>query len=128
MDTAEVIQTRCVSGGFKVKILFAAELGLSDAFVQEIRNKRGHDHQGPHGEQPDDQRGANNRVGCQRQREERDERNARHAVGFKTVRRRSDGITRVVARAIRDDTGILRIIFGELENDFHQVRADVRIW
>ena len=61
----------------------------------------------------------------QRQREKRDQRHAGHAVGFKAVRRRADGVAGVVAGAIGDDAGILRIIFRQLENDFHQVGADV---
>jgi hypothetical protein len=76
-------------------------------------------------EQPDDEFAAKNRRRGQREREKGDERDARHAVSFKTVGGRADGIAGVVAGAIGDDAGIFRIIFGQVENDFHQVGTDV---
>ena len=60
------------------------------------------------------------------QQNKRDQRHARHAVGFEAIRARSDRIARVVARAIGDHAGVARVVFLDLEHDLHQVRADVR--
>src|SRR5205823_6311313 len=57
---------------------------------------------------------------------ESDERNAGHAVGFKSVRGRSYRISRIIPRAIGDDAGITRVVFFDFEDDFHEVGADVR--
>ena len=65
------------------------------------------------------------RAGRQRQGEERDQRHAGHAVGFEAVRRRADRVAGVVAGAVRDHAGVLRVVFGQLEDDLHQVGADV---
>jgi len=75
--------------------------------------------------EPDDEFAAKNRRSDKRNGKKRNQRDARHAVSFKTVGGRADGIARVVAGAIGDDTGIFRIIFRQIENDFHQVAADI---
>ena len=54
-----------------------------------------------------------------------DQRDAGDAVGLETVGAGSDRVARVVARAIRDHAGVARVIFLDLEDDLHQVRADV---
>jgi len=66
-------------------------------------------------------------VGLHRQDDERDQGHTRDPVGLEAVCRRADRVTRVVARAIRDDTGVAGVIFLDLEDDLHQVRADVAI-
>ena len=96
---------------FKIEILQIAVSRAADRVVDKIRGQRGRNHQRAHREQPDDERGANDWIGRQRQREKRDQRHAGHAVGFKAVRRRADRIARVVAGAIGDDAGIFWIIF-----------------
>ncbi len=58
-------------------------------------------------------------------RMKRDQRDARDAVGFETVSRRANRVARVVAGAIRDHAGVARVVFLDLEDDLHQVGADV---
>ena len=60
-----------------------------------------------------------------RQQNKRDQRHARDAVGFKSIRARSNRIARVVAGAIGDHARISRVVFLDLEHDLHQVGADV---
>ena len=60
---------------------------------------------------------------CQGQ--EGDQGDARNAVSFKTVSRGADAVAGVVTRTVGDDAGILRIVFGKMEDDLHQVGADV---
>ena len=59
------------------------------------------------------------------QQDEGDEGHAGDAVGFETVGRGSDRIARVVARAIGDDAGVAGVVFLDLEDDLHQVAADI---
>ena len=67
------------------------------------------------------------RVGRQRegQRQERDEGHAGHPVSFKSVRRRADGIAGIVTGAVGDHARIFRVVLGQVENDLHQIAADV---
>ena len=60
-----------------------------------------------------------------RQHDERDERDAGHAVGLEAVGRRADRVAGVVAGAVGDDAGVPRVVFLDLEDDLHQVGADV---
>ena len=60
-----------------------------------------------------------------RKQDESDERDAGDAVGFEAVGAGADGIAGVVPGAIRNDAGIARVVFLDLEDDFHQVGADV---
>ena len=59
------------------------------------------------------------------QQDERDQRHAGHAVGLKTVGARPHRIARVVARAVGDHAGVARVVFLDLEDDLHQVGADI---
>ena len=56
---------------------------------------------------------------------EGDQRDAGDAVGFKAVRAGADRVARVVAGAVGDHAGIARVVFLNLEDDLHQVGADV---
>src|SRR5262249_35151181 len=73
---------------------------------------------------PDDQLGLDIDVG-HRQRDEGDQRHARHPVGLEPVGRRADGVAGVVAGAVGDDAGVARVVLLDLEDDLHQVAADV---
>src|SRR6185436_18441089 len=56
------------------------------------------------------------------------ERNKRHpgyAVSLETVCRRADTVARIVPGAIGDHARVLRVVFGQLEDDLHQVGADI---
>ncbi len=111
--------------GFKIEVLLASVFRLADGFVQEVGNERRYDHQRAHREQPDDERGANGLIVRQGQGQKRDQGHARHAVSLEAVRRGADAVARVVARAIGNHAGVLRVVFGQLEDDFHEVGADI---
>ncbi len=61
----------------------------------------------------------------QRQGQKGDQGHAGDAVGFETVRRGTDAVAGVVARAVGDDAGVFRIVFGQMEDDLHEIGADV---
>ena len=96
-----------------------------DAFIDEIGNEGREDHQDTHCEDPDDQGCRHSRVCGQRQGEKGDQGHAGYAVGLETVRRGADAVARVVAGTVGDNAGVLRIIFGKMEDDLHKVGADV---
>ncbi len=58
-------------------------------------------------------------------RDEGDQGDAGDAVGLEAVGGRPDRIAGVVAGAVGDDAGIARIVFLDVEDDLHQVGADV---
>ena len=59
------------------------------------------------------------------QQDEGNQRDARDAVGLEAVGRGPDRVAGVVARAVRDDARVARVVFLDLEDDLHQVGADV---
>ena len=60
-----------------------------------------------------------------REEDEGDERDAGDAVGLEAVGRGADRVAGVVAGAVGDDAGVTRVVFLDLEDDLHEVRADV---
>ena len=60
-----------------------------------------------------------------REEDEADERDAGDAVGLEAVGRGADRVARVVAGAVGDDAGVARVVFLDLEDDLHEVGADV---
>ena len=60
-----------------------------------------------------------------REHDEGDEGHARHAVGLEAVGARSDRVARVVARAVGDHAGVAGVVFFDVEDDLHQIGADV---
>ena len=109
----------------EVEFLLAFEQGFADRVVDEVGGERGEDHQDAHGEDPDDQLAAHGRICGQRQGQKGDQGHAGDAVGLEAVRRGADAVTRIVARAVGDDAGVFRIVFGQMEDDLHQVGTDV---
>ena len=57
--------------------------------------------------------------------DERDQRHARHAVGFKAVSAGANGVAGVVTGAVGDHARVASIVFLDLEDDLHQIGADV---
>ena len=95
-----------------------------DGAVDEVGEPaRDHHHHADH-EDPDEQLHLHGLVG-HRGQDEGDQRDAGHAVGLESVGARTDRIAGVVARAIRDDARVARVVFLDVEDDLHQVRADV---
>src|SRR4030095_13309583 len=107
------------------------ELRFCHRFVDEIRERRSDHHHYAHNEQPHQKLNLNGLivrsdellVDCKN--DKRDESDPGHAVGFESVRAGAYRISRVVAGAIGDNTGIARVVFLDLELDLHQVRADI---
>ena len=124
METKEVIQTSEVSGRFEVEPVGVAVTRLGDGAVEEISHGAGHQHDDAHHEDPNQQLHLDGRV-FHRQQDEGDQGDARHAVGFKAVGGGAHRIARVVARAVGNHAGVARVVFLDLEDDLHQVGADV---
>ena len=59
------------------------------------------------------------------QKDESDQRYAGYAVGLEAVGAGADGVAGVVAGAVGDYAGVAGVVFLDLEDDFHQVGADV---
>ncbi len=59
------------------------------------------------------------------QQDERNQCDACDTVRLESVSAWTDGISGVVSGAVRDDARIARVVFLNLENDLHQVGADV---
>ena len=108
----------------EVHRLGVAEAGLRPHVVEQIGGAARDDHHDAHHENPDEELHLHRRVG-HGDEDERDERDARHAIGFEAVGARSNRVTGVVARAVGDDAGIADVVFLDVEHDLHQVRADV---
>src|ERR1035437_4207296 len=111
-------------GSFEVELVGVAEPGLGDGAVDEVAGGARDHHHDAHGEDPNQQLHLHDGV-MHGQQDEGDQCRAGDAVGFKAVGGRSDGIARVIAGAIGDDAGIARVVFLDLEDDLHQVAADI---
>jgi len=111
METAEVIRNEVRERSLEIEILLGAVERFADRFVEKTGAQGRDDHEGAHHEEPDNERGANLLSVRQREGQESNERDAGDAVGFKSVRGWAHGIARVVARAIRDHAGVLRVVF-----------------
>ena len=59
------------------------------------------------------------------QDDEGDESHAGDAVGLEAVGAGADRVARVVAGAVRDDARVASVVFFDVEDDLHQVGADV---
>jgi len=112
-------------GRFEVHLDGVAEARSGDGAVEEVADAGRDHHHDAHGEDPHQELHLNDGV-VDRQQDEGDERHAGDAVGFETVGRGAHGVARVVGRwqsAI--DAGIAHVVFLDLEDDLHQVGADV---
>ena len=123
-ETIDVIQTSEVSGASKFIRWAVAYFALAHALVQEVRHAGREDHHHAHHEDPDEQLDLDRRV-LHREQDERDQRDAGHAVGLESVRRRADRVARVVAGAVGDHAGVPGVVLLDLEHDLHQVGPDV---
>ena len=104
--------------------LRVAELRLRDRLVEQVRHAARDDHHHAHHEDPHQELHLHGGI-ADSDEDERDERDAGHAVSLETVSARTDRVPGVVPSAVRDDPGIPRIVFLDVEDDLHQVRADV---
>ncbi len=109
---------------FEVHLVGVAVTGLGNGFVQEVRHGAGDQHHDAHDEDPDQQLHLHVRI-FHAQQDEGDQRHASHAVSFEAVGAGANRVARVVAGAIGDDARVARVVFLDLEDDLHQVGADV---
>ena len=83
-------------------------------------------HHDAHHEDPDQELDLDaDAVGRHGEQDEGDERDAGDAVGLEAVGRRADRVAGVVAGAVGDDAGVARVVLLDVEDDLHQVGADV---
>src|SRR5664280_2247346 len=111
-------------GSFEVELVGVAEPGLGDGAVDEVACGARDHHHDAHGENPNQQLDLHDGA-MHGQYDESDQCHAGDTVGFKAVGRRSDGIARVIAGAIGDDAGVARVVFLDLEDDLHEIAADI---
>ena len=109
----------------EVHLVGIAVLRLRECFVDEVGEAAGDDHHDAHGEDPDQQFDLDHVGSAYRQQDEGDQRDAGDAVGLEAVGARSDRVARVVARAVGDDARVAGIVFLDLEDDLHEIGADV---
>ncbi len=112
-------------GMFKVEILLAVKRRFADNIIDKIRSERGQDHEDSHGKNPDDQFAAHFGISGQSQGQEGDQGDAGYAVSFKTVRRGANAVASIVTGTVGNNTGVFGIVFRKMEDDLHQVGADI---
>src|SRR5271157_1529412 len=109
---------------FKVKPVGFPEAGLGDEAVDEVADAGRDHHHDAHAEDPDEELHLHGGT-IHGQDDEGDERDAGDAVGFEAIGGRADGIAGIVAGAIGDHAGVADVVFLNLEEDLHEVGADV---
>ncbi len=110
--------------GFEVEAALRQIAGLGEGFINEVGQPAGDNHEEAHDEDPDKQLGLNHRI-VDSEENERNEGNAGHAVGFEAVGAGANAVAGIVAHAVGDDAGVARVVFLDLEDDLHEVRADI---
>ena len=109
---------------FEIHLVDVRVFALGDRRVDQIGAARGDHHHDAHRENPDQQL-ALDQCTVYGQHNEGDQRHARDAIRFEAVGARTHRIARVVARAIGDNARVARVVFFDLEDDLHQVGANV---
>ncbi len=126
MVTMEMKLVRKISDGqrvLEVHFLGVAIFRLRNGFVEEIGDAAGQEHHQAHREDPDEELGLD--VGRAGEEDKGDECDAGDAIGFETVGGGAAAIAGVVAGAVGDDAGVAGVVFLDVEDDLHQVGADV---
>ena len=109
---------------FEVHLVGVAVARLGDGFVEEVGHGAGDQHHDAHDEDPHQQLHLDRGI-VHAQQDEGDQRDAGHAVGFEAVGAGANRVARVVAGAVGNDARVARVVFLDLEDDLHQVGADV---
>ena len=124
-------------GMLEIHFIGVEIFGAGDGLVDEIRNSAGEKHDQAHGEDPDEKGGLDvlnahgfaERLGVRGieagEKDEGDEGDAGDAVGFEAVGGGSATVAGVVAGAVGDDAGVAGVVFLDVEDDLHEVSADV---
>src|SRR5450432_1828231 len=111
-------------GRLEVHLVGVGVAALDDRLVEQIREARGDDHHDAHREDPHEELHLD-LAARHGQQDEGDERDARDAVGLEAVGGGAHGVTGVVARAVGDDARVARVVLLDVEDDLHEIRADV---
>ena len=109
---------------FVVHLVGVAVLGFGDDAVDEVGGGAGDEHDDAHDEDPDEELDLD-RGALHAEKNEGDQRDAGDAVGLEAVGAGADRVAGVVAGAVGDDAGVAGVVFLDLEDDLHQVGADV---
>src|SRR5215469_6564122 len=109
---------------FEIHVRCVGVAGLLDGAVEKVGRGAGDQHDDAHDEDPDEQLDLN---GGRFDREENkgDEGDTGYTVGFETVGGGTYRVAGVVAGAVGNHTGVARVVFLNLEDDLHQVGADI---
>ncbi len=99
--------------------------GRSDGAVDEIGNQGCNDHQDTHGKDPDDEGSGHLRICRECESQEGDEGDSGNAVGFEPICSGADAVPCIVTSTIGNDTGILGVIFREVEDNLHEIRSNI---
>ena len=114
---------------FLVELLLAGERCLGPCFGDVVTDETANDHQRTHGEQPNDELHAHRllirRAAAEGVGQECDQCNAGDAIGLKAVSGWANRVTSVVASAVSNNAGVLRIILRKLEDDLHEIATNV---
>src|SRR6185437_3394800 len=97
---------------------------FGDRAVDEVRSGSGNEHGNAHHENPDQQLDLYGWT-FDAEQNERNQSNAGDTVGFESVGGGPHGIARIISGAIRNDARIARVVFLNLEDDLHQVGANI---
>ena len=99
-------------------------LRLRNRRINKVGSGAGDEHHDTHNEDPHQQLHLHHRI-LNAEQDKRDECHASDAVGFKSVGTGANRISGVVAGAIGNYARVAGIIFLNLEDDLHQIGADV---
>ncbi|MPM14466.1 hypothetical protein SDC9_60829 [bioreactor metagenome] len=110
--------------GLEVHPVGLGVAGAGDRGVDEVGH-RGSDHQHRADHEDPHQQGDLGGHVVDAEQDEGDQRDAGDAVRLETVGGRADRVARVVTGAVGDHAGVAGVVLLDLEDDLHQVRADV---
>ena len=115
---------QCGQRRLEVHPLGIPEARAAPGRVDPVSGPGGQDHRGAHREDPHQQHRLEPGIrDCQQY--EGDQGDAGDAIGLEAVGAGAHRVARVVAGAVRDDAGIARVVLVDLEDDLHQIGADV---
>src|SRR6516165_4750572 len=109
---------------FEVHFIGVRVFCASDQAVDKLRARARNQHGHAHYEDPNQQLHLDVGV-LDREQDKGDQGHAGDAVGFKAVSAGANRVACVVACAVGDDARVASVVFFDLEDDLHQVGADV---
>src|SRR5207244_11400294 len=113
-----------VQWGVVVEAVGVAIALLGDRGIDEVRGGAGNQHDHAHHEDPHQQLHLYGGI-LHREQNKGDQRDSCYAIGFKAIGAGTHRVARVVASAVGDYARVAGIVFLDLEDNFHQIGADV---